>query len=697
MLKPAKAKSIALSPNRLNLVLTIIFLLSLAVVVRLFNLQINQHSLYKDRADNQQQLESALDPTRGNIYINNYSPSLGTSTLSALATNKNFAILYAVPEDFDSQLASSTVNKIYELFDKVELEKRVDAKLALENREELNKEIAYIDSLSLSAADKEAQKNEVLAKRDSQATDPTWQEFQKMKRELEINDQRQLLLNGYLEKLTKPDDPYEVLEKKVPADKLLEFYASLLTSDAEVITAETLEIRNNKIFKKTDEANSQAPGLIFKGLGYEMTPYRYYPEENLASHLLGFVNYENKGNYGLEEYFNQELSGTSGYIKAEKGGGSQSIVIFNDREYTAPIPGSDVVLTINRAVEFQICQKLEDSWARYKYDSATIIIVQPATGEIIAMCSWPQFDPNNYQDVKDIKTFDNPAVAYQYEPGSVFKSITMAAALDQNKVTPDTTYNDLGKITISGWSKPITNSDYDVFGGHGITSMKVVLEKSLNTGAIFAMQQIGVKIFSDYIKNFGFGEKMGIELPSEASGNIKGLTKDKVRPIDAATASFGQGLAVTPLQMLMSYAAIANNGILMKPYLVKQIINPDGSTIDTKPQAIRQVISERAATTLKGMLTEVVENGHSKKASVAGYYVAGKTGTAQVASKNGGYQQGNYVHTFIGFAPVDKPQFVMLVKLDHPKGFQYAESSATPIFGEIADFLLKYYQIPKQR
>ena len=697
MLKIAKTKTIALSPNRLNLVLTIIFLLALAVAVKLFDLQIKQHELYKDKADGQQQLESVLEPTRGHIYINNYSPGLGTSTLSALATNKNFAILYAVPKDFNNQLASSTANKIYDLFDRAELEKKIDAQLAKEQREELNQEIAYIDSLSLDAAEKDRQKNNVLAKRDSQASDSTWQEFQKTKRELEINDQRQILLNGYIDKLTKPNDPYEVLEKKVPDDKLLEFYASLLSSDTDKIAAADLEIRNNKIFKKTDAVNSQAPGLVFKGLGYEMTAYRYYPEGDLASHLLGFVNYENKGNYGLEEYFNKELSGTAGYIKAEKGGGNQNIVIFNDREYVEPTPGSDVILTIDRAVEFQICKKLEDSWARYKYDSATIIIAKPATGEIVAMCSWPQFDPNNYQDVKDIKVFTNQAVSYQYEPGSVFKTVTMAAALDQNKVTPDTTYNDQGKIIISGWSKPITNSDYEVFGGHGVTSMKVVLEKSLNTGAIFAMQQIGAQTFSKYIRSFSFGEKMGIELPSEAAGNIKGLVKDKIRPIDAATASFGQGLTVTPLQMLMSYAAVANNGILMKPYIVKKIIKPDGSAIATQPQIVREVVSERAATTLKGMLTEVVENGHSKKASVAGYYVAGKTGTAQVASKNGGYQQGNYIHTFIGFAPVDKPQFVMLVKLDNPKGFQFAESTATPIFGEIADFLFKYYQIPKQR
>jgi len=215
--------------------------------------------------------------------------------------------------------------------------------------------------------------------------------------------------------------------------------------------------------------------------------------------------------------------------------------------------------------------------------------------------------------------------------------------------------------------------------------MKTVLEKSLNLGAIFTMEQIGAKVFADYVKKFGFGEATGIELSAESTGSINPLLKNKILPIDAATASFGQGVAVTPLQMVMSYAALANGGVLMKPYLVKEIIKSDGSKIVTAPQELRRVVSDEAARTVSAMLAEVVENGHSKLAGVPGYYVAGKTGTAQIPSPQGGYLESQYIHTFIGFAPVDKPRFVMLVKLDKPKGFQFAESSATPIFGDIAD------------
>ncbi|MFA7702814.1 MAG: penicillin-binding protein 2, partial [Patescibacteria group bacterium] len=374
-----------------------------------------------------------------------------------------------------------------------------------------------------------------------------------------------------------------------------------------------------------------------------------------------------------------------------------NVIIVNDREYIKPEAGQDLVLTIDRAVEFYVCQKLEESEARYKYDSATIIIVKPDTGEIIAMCSWPSFDPNNYADVKKAETFSNPAISSQYEPGSVFKTITMAAALDQKKVTPSTTYNDTGQRVITGWKKPIANSDFETFGAHGQVNMKTVLEKSLNLGAIFAMEQIGAKVFSDYLQKFGFNENTGIELKSEASGSINPLLKNKILPIDAATASFGQGVAVTPLQMVMSYAVIANGGVLMRPHLVKEIIKPDGSKIVTPIQELRRVISAEAAQTVSAMLAEVVEKGHSKLAGVSGYYVGGKTGTAQIPSSSGGYLDSQYIHTFVGFAPVDKPRFVMLVKLDKPKGFKFAESSAAPIFGDIADFLLKYYQVPKER
>lgn len=684
------------SSNRLNLVLAIVFLLVLSLVYRLYVLQIKEGQAYSAKAAKQQSAYSDLPASRGQIFINNYSPSLGTSELSAVAVSKSFATIFAIPKDLPAELREAVAQKFYEVFDQAGVEKEVDNFLANEDQKGLDEELKYIESLPLAAAEREQKKNEVLARRSALPNDAEWSEFRKMKRDLEINERRAVILNAYLEKLNKADDPYEMMQKKVSSEDLLRLYAALLSTELSPVAGADLEIKNNLIYKKS-EIDSGNP-ITFKGLAYDMEPYRYYPENNLGSHLWGFVNLENKGNYGLEEFFNEELSGSDGYVKSEKSGGlSRKTIIVNDREYIKPEAGQDLVLTIDRTVEFYVCQKLQEAEARYKYDSATVIVVNPATGAIIAMCSWPDFDPNNYSEVKSVSTFLNPAVSRQYEPGSVFKTLTMAAALDQQKVTPATTYNDTGKRMIEGWNKPIANSDYETQGAHGKSDMKTVLEKSLNLGAIFAMEQIGSKTFADYVKKFGFGEKTGIELSAESAGNIKSLLREKIRPIDAATASFGQGLAVTPLQMVMSYAALANGGVAMKPYIVQEIISEDGSKAVTQPQELRRVVSPEAARTVSAMLAEVVEKGHSKLAAVPGYYVGGKTGTAQIPSSSGGYLEGQYIHTFVGLAPVDKPRFVMLVKLDKPKGFKFAESSAAPIFGDIADFLLKYYQVPKER
>jgi cell division protein FtsI/penicillin-binding protein 2 len=227
--------------------------------------------------------------------------------------------------------------------------------------------------------------------------------------------------------------------------------------------------------------------------------------------------------------------------------------------------------------------------------------------------------------------------------------------------------------------------------------MSYVLESSLNTGAIFVMQKTGEDIFAEYVKNFGFGEKTGIELETEADGDIKNLLKKNKRPIEVATATFGQGLTVTPLQMAAAYAAIANGGILMKPYLVKEIVKPDGERSLTQPRQIRRVISERTATILSGILVNVVEKGHGTRAGVKGYYIGGKTGTAQVPKKGGGYESNAHVGSFCGYGPVDDPKFVMLVKIDNPRDVEWAESSAAPLFGEIAQFILNYYQVPTER
>jgi cell division protein FtsI/penicillin-binding protein 2 len=433
--------------------------------------------------------------------------------------------------------------------------------------------------------------------------------------------------------------------------------------------------------------------LKVDGLGFTPEDARFYPEKNIASHILGFVGMRDDkkvGQYGLEGYFNSELAGAQGYLESEKDVAGRWIPV-SGRRWQKAEDGSDLVLTIDRNIQFFACDALDRAVKKHGADGGSVIIMEPKTGAILAMCSYPDFDPNDYAKAKDINVFNNPATFYQYEPGSIFKAITIAAALDAGKITPTTTYIDEGFVKVDDWT--IKNSDEKA---HGEQTMTQVLDESLNTGAVFAVSQIGAEIFRKYVSDFGFGVMTGVELDFEAAGNIESLNKKG--KIWSATGSFGQGISVTPLQMVTSFSAIANGGKLVKPYIVDEVRKSDGETIKTEPKVVRQVISSRTATLLGGMLVSVVEKGHGKRAGVSGFYVAGKTGTAQVPKKDGsGYEKDVTIGSFVGFAPVEDPKFVMLVKMDHPRDVIWAESTAAPLFGKIAKYMLNYLKVPPSR
>ncbi len=696
--KPKQKVGIAQN-NRLNLIIAIVFLLGGSILYKLYGLQVREYDLYTALADGQHQVYSELKPARGKIFISDRKQGQAGEELYSFATNKDFALVYAIPKEVKE--SEVLADKLYIIFNQEKVEKEVDELLKKEEDEKLDSELKYVASLNLPEEERIKREEEVKTRLGALKTDKKYQEILAIRREAEINLRKEKVVGDYLAVLTKKNDPYEPIAKKVDEETLKKLYCLILSTEEKKIKASDLEIKNGIIFNNADkDKNSESQEAKFPGLSYAMTAYRFYPEGNIGSNLLGFTSYadeEPRGKYGLEGFFDKELFGQYGSIKAERGA-EKDVIIVNDREYKKPVDGSDLILTVNRSVQFRVCQTLNEAALRHGADGGSIIIMDPKTGAIIAMCSYPDFDPNNYDKVKDIKVFNNPAVFSQYEPGSVFKGITMAAALDQGKVTPETTYKDEGQVMITGWPKPIKNSDFDIYGGHGEVNMTTVLEKSLNTGAIFAMQQTGADVFADYVKKFGFGERTGIELLGEGSGDIRNLTVSKIKPIDAAVSSFGQGISVTPLQLITAYAAIANGGILMKPYIVKEIDHPDGTKEITQPKELRRVISEKAAVLLGGMLVNVVEEGHGQKAGVKGYYVAGKTGTAQVPRKDGrGYESSMHIGSFAGFAPADDPQFVMLVRIDNPRDVAWAESSAAPLFGKIAEFLLQYYQIPKER
>ncbi len=670
--------------NRVAYVAAVVFLLLAALFVRLGYLQTFKHSYYAAAADGQHKRSQQLLPQRGKILIqdNYFAPS--GSELYPVAVNKEFAAVFAIPKEV--QEVETTADKLYQFFKVKEVEKEVEAQLQRERADRLAKELAAVppEERSPEREDQVKSEHEALMK------DPVYLDFENQKREELIKARREAIIADFNVMLSKTDDEYEPVEKKVDPETLKDFY--LYMSGRSDMSRDQLEVRSDGVFiKGTDEE------FELTGFSYDLVPFRYYPEHGVGSHILGFTNYqddEQRGRYGLEGFFDDELFGHYGELTTERGAGG--IVIVNDRQHNEPTDGSNLVLTIDRSAQFTSCRYLNETVARFGAIGGSVIIVDPKTGAILTMCSAPDFDPNSFEEAPGLDVFNNPAIFDEYEPGSVFKAITMAAALDQEKVTPDTTYQDHGQIMIPGWPKPIKNSDFATHGGHGTTTMVTVLEQSLNTGAIFAMESIGPKVFRDYVHKFGFGEKTGIELEGESEGNIKSISGSKVAEISAATASFGQGITVTPLQMVMSYAAIANGGELMKPYIVKEIIGSDGTRTVTKPSAPRRVISQRTTALLTGMLINVVENGHSQKMKIPGYYTAGKTGTAQVASSTSRGYTGQHNHTFIGMVPANNPKFVILTKIDSPRAL-YAETTAVPLAYDITKFLLNHWQIKQDR
>jgi cell division protein FtsI/penicillin-binding protein 2 len=442
-----------------------------------------------------------------------------------------------------------------------------------------------------------------------------------------------------------------------------------------------------------EEEVKKIKDLKAKGVGISETEGRFYPEGSTGAQMLGFVGEDEKGvrgRYGIEESFDELLRGVKGEEDIEQDRQGKQIVI-GKKTVNLPEQGATIILTIDRGIEFYACKALKEAVKSHGADEGSVIVLEPATGKILAMCSEPDFDPNSYQKARDLSIFNNQTIFAAWEPGSIFKTITMAAAIDAEKITPNTWYEDKGFIKIPPFT--IKNADDKTYGKQ---DMFGVLENSINTGAVFAAQKLGPELFLRYVENFGFGDKTGIELPGEAGGNISSLLKSG--EIYSATASFGHGLTVTPLQMALAYGAVANNGFLMKPYIVEAVKMPDGEIIHSSPQAIRRVIEEKTSLSLKAMLAAVVKEGHGRRAAVSGYTIGGKTGTAQVAKKNAkGYEENATIGSFAGFGPVENPKFVIVARLDNPKGVIWAESSAAPLFGKIAKFLLDYLQIPKER
>jgi cell division protein FtsI/penicillin-binding protein 2 len=459
------------------------------------------------------------------------------------------------------------------------------------------------------------------------------------------------------EKVGRMDDPYELLERKLSDDAV---------------------------------AKIQAAGL--KGIHLEKENYRFYPADTMASQVIGFTAMNDagqmEGRYGVEAQWDDVLHGQNGVVDQEKDAAGRWIPLA-PRETMPARNGDNLVLTINRVIQYEATKILQDSLGKYAADSGSIVVMEPQTGRILAMVTLPEFDPNNYASERDMSRFANPIVSSVYEPGSIMKPLTMAMGIETGRVSPTTEYVDTGHVLEAGYD--IKNAEGKIYGR---SNMIKVLDQSINTGVVYVEKLLGNALFNDFLQRFGFGSKTGIDLPAEVVGNLHNLDNAR-RSISFFTASFGQGISVTPLQMITAYAALANGGQLMKPQIVEARIHPDGQREEIAPQAVRRVIGSDTAKTMAMMLRDVVVNGHGKRADVPGYLVGGKTGTAQVPKTDGkGYQDNVNIGSFIGYAPINDPKFVMLVKMDNPKNVEWAESSAAPVFGEMMKFLLDYAKVP---
>ena len=429
------------------------------------------------------------------------------------------------------------------------------------------------------------------------------------------------------------------------------------------------------------------------GVGFDSETSRLYPEGAMLAQLLGFVGYrEDKraGVYGLELAFEKELAGKPGYLLQEKDNSGRWI-FGSKRDRVPAIDGDSLMLTIDKTIQLQVDKILKAAVNDNEADSGSVIVMDPKTGAIMAMSTYPDFNLNEYSKVENPNMYVNQVTQGAYEPGSIFKPLTMAASVNEGKITANTTYVDTGEVNIDGYT--IKNSDEKA---HGTQTMSQVLEQSLNTGTIFAKEAIGNKKFLEYLQRFGFGKKVGFEV-SENPGDISNLLQGNIK-VNYDTASFGQGISVTPLQMVQAFSAISNGGKMLKPYVVKEIIRQDGKVEEVGKTEATSVISAKAASEVAAMLVNVVEKGHGKKAAVPGYYIAGKTGTAQVPRKDGkGYEENNNIGSFIGFGPVEDPRFIILVRINHPRTVKFAETTAAPAFGQIAQFLIQHFKLPPTR
>ncbi|MCL6593357.1 MAG: stage V sporulation protein D [Alicyclobacillus sp.] len=465
--------------------------------------------------------------------------------------------------------------------------------------------------------------------------------------------------------------PADAILKRLQMNELLVYIGP---SDRRISEAQADQIRQMRL-----------PGIYITERGK-----RAYPYGSLAAQVLGITGSDNQGLTGVEKQYDAVLRGANGYISLYAQANGERMPNTGE-QYIPPVDGQDVELTLDVQIQQFAERELERAVAEYNPDRATAIVEDPKTGAILAMANYPSFDPSHWRDFPSNTYNQNLAIWQTFEPGSTFKVVTLSAALQEGKVNLDDSFYDPGYYEVAGHRIKCWKA-----GGHGSQSFLNVVENSCNPGFIALGERLGKDTLFSYIKKFGFGSKTGIDLPGEGNGILFKL--DKVGPLELATTAFGQGVSVTPIQQVMAVGAVANGGLLMQPHVVKAFLDHDtGEVLQTvQPKVVRRVISDQTAAQVRQALESVVARGTGGNAYQEGYRIAGKTGTAQVA-KNGRYEAGHYIVSFIGMAPADNPRLVAYVAIDYPRPKDvpvFGGQIAAPIVGRLLEDSLTYLGVP---
>ena len=485
--------------------------------------------------------------------------------------------------------------------------------------------------------------------------------------------------------------PNQIKDKKEVAQKLSEILGVSYEDMYKHVNKKTsIERVHPEGRQLSYEVADKIKSLKLDGVYLVKESKRYYPFDTYLAHTLGFVGVDNQGLSGLELTYDKYLTGEDGAIKYYSDAKGNRLKL--NEVYQQPQDGMNITLTINNEIQASLERELNNAVTKYNPDRAIGIVMDPDNGEILAMSARPNFSSNNYQDYSLEEINRNLPIWATYEPGSTFKIITLAAALEEGKVDLDRdTYNDSGSIKVENATLHCWKH-----GGHGHETFLQVVENSCNPGFVVLGQRLGKNTLFNYINKFGFGKKTGIDLNGEGTGIIFDL--NKVGPVELATTAFGQGVSVTPIQQITAVSAAINGGKLYKPYIVKSINEPETNTVikENKKTLVRRVISEKTSAEVRRALESVVANGSGRTAYIDGYRVGGKTGTAQKV-ENGRYLENNYILSFMGFLPADDPEVVVYVAVDNPKGtVQYGGTTVGPIAKAVLKDSIKALDIKKR-